>query len=428
MSPRKALVQFAGLLCGFALVSVLPGCGKGETAPEEGAAKTDGETQKAAGQSQSGDSDSKKSATPKVAIQGKAPRQAKKIEPPKEGTPRWYIQEILIIRLKKYPETNDVDKLRALRRSRNLKIVELAEECIAKTHKDKDLEQVFNAAVHQLLEARVSLALQGKQQDIIDLYDVAHSLYKRDKKSKAAADAAYRVAAFANTNARRYPDPKNGWLKEFVRRARLFATDFPQDKTRAAQLLSIAGHSCEAHRQTKDAIACYEKLQSQFGDLPQGKRATAILRRLQLTGRPLQLAGPTIDGGFLDVKDDKGKVLLIVFWASDSEASRKAIAALQPLVRKYNPAGLKIIGVNLDREEPVVDSFLEKSKLRWPQVFYPDRAKRRWDNLIAKHYGVRELPTIWLVDRAGIVRDTWVDVKTLDKRLATIFERRASRP
>ena len=34
---------------------------------------------------------------------------------------------------------------------------------------------------------------------------------------------------------------------------------------------------------------------------------------------------------------------------------------------------------------------------------------------------------IWLVDRAGIVRDMWVDVKTLEKRLAAIFARRAAR-
>lgn len=427
MNQRQLRFSIRNLAAILALAALLPGCGKTETDPEESAAKSENAKAGDAVVIKSGDADIGKTGLPTASVNGKAKKKQVKAEPPKKGTPQWFIHEILMIRFQKFPATEDADELAKLRRKRNLKIVSLAQECIAKTHKDKNLEAVFNAAVHQLLEARVALALSGTQDDIDQLYAAADAFYKRDKTSKAAADAMYRVAVFANINAVRYPDPKNGWLKEFVRRAQLFATDFPQDKTRAAQLLTVAGQSCEAHGQTAQAVACYTQLKSQFGDLPQGQRAVAILRRLKLPGKPLQLAGPTIDGGFLDIKDAKGKVLLVVFWASDNKQSRDAVKVLQPIGRKYQAAGLRIVGVNLDREEPVVDAFLEKSKLTWPQVFYPDRSKRRWDNVIAKHYGVRTMPTIWLVDRAGIVRDTRVDPSTLDKRLQAFFSRAARR-
>jgi len=422
-------------------IQVLAGCGggDGETPDNAQRAKSAAKSEpssKTPDKDQSTpetDADKKQEKTlPAASIAGKEESKAakrKKATPPPEGTPQWYIHQILLLRFEKLPETDDVEKLRKLRRERNLKIVELAEQCIAKTHKNPEQEQVFNAAVHQLLEARVALALQGKEEDIVALYELADVLYKRDKKSKAAAEAAYRVAVFANTNAVRYPDPETGWLNEFVRRARLFATDFPQEQSRAVRLLDVAGRSCEFYRQIPEAIKCYEQLQSQFPEMPQAKRSTAILRRLKLPGKPLQLAGPTIDGGFIDIKDYKGKVVLVVFWASDNKRCKQLVPKLKTLGEKYKQAGFEIIGVNMDKEEPVVDTYLEKTGLTWPQIFYPDRSKRRWDNLIAKHYGVRQLPTLWLVDDAGTVRKTFLDTQKLEAEIQPLLTKRtAARP
>ena len=415
------------------LSAVLTGC-SGE--PDKTESSATGENSGTSGRNGDGGQTAEKSpATPSgktlptASIPGKQPggtTARKKPTPPAEGTPQWYIHQILLLRFEKYPQTDDVEKLRQLRRERNLKIVRLAEQCIARTHKDPELESVFNAAVHQLLEARVQLALQGKEEDIVELYDLAEVLFKRNPKSKAAAEAAYRVAVFANTNARRYPDPKTGWLSEFIRRARLFATDFPHERARAVRLLDVAGRSCESHRRIREAITVYEQLRTQFSDLPQAQRAVAVLRRLKLPGKGLQLAGPTIDGGFIDIKDYRGKVVLVVFWASDSKPCTEVLPQLKVLGEKYRPAGLEIIGVNLDKEEPVVDAYLEQSKLTWPQVFYPDRNKRRWDNLIARYYGVRELPTLWLVDRTGTVRDIFVDPQRLESRVKTLLPPRTA--
>jgi thiol-disulfide isomerase/thioredoxin len=410
------------------LVGAVTGCGNnGDPSADADASKatqdgaTTSGTKPAVGREE-------KSGLPTTSIKTKA-QVAKKhdpLAPPKRGTPQWYVHEMLLLRLQKYPENADVKQLRELRRERNLKIIKLAEEAVALTNKNKDLEEVFNASVHQLVESRVALALQGKEEDITALYDLADVLYKRDKKSKSAAEAAYKVAVFANTNALRYPDPKSGWLSEFVRRARLFATDFPEQKARAVQLLDVAGRSCELNGRTDDALKCYDQLSKQSAGMPQAQYATAVLRRLRLPGRPLELAGQTLDGGFLDIKDYKRRVVLVTFWSTDSKPCRDALPELKRLGDRYKKFGFEIVGVNLDAEEPAVDDYLAKSKIGWPQIFYANRNKRRWDNPIVKYYAIRNMPTLWLVDANGRVVDTDADPKKLEPKVRSLLQRRVS--
>jgi thiol-disulfide isomerase/thioredoxin len=410
------------------LAGALPACSKNGDPPADADAGNSGQNGGAASKSRPA-GNAKSSGSPTASATGKTPV-AKYHDPPsapKQGTPEWYVHEMLVLRVQKYPDTADVKRLRDLRRDRNLKIVKLAEEAIALTNKRKDLEEVFNASVHQLIESRVALALQGKEEDIVALYDLADVLYKRDKTSKSAAEAAYRVAVFANTNAMRYPDPKAGWLEEFVRRARLFATDFPGQKARAVQLLDVAGRSCELSGRLEDALKCYEQISKQFAGMAQAQYATAVLRRLRLPGRPLELAGQTLDGGFLDIKDYKGKVVLVTFWATDRKECRDTLPQLKQLGDRYRKFGFEIVGVNLDSEEQAVDEFLTESKIGWPQIFYANRGKRRWDNPIVKYYAVRGVPTLWLVDANGRVVETDADPKKLEPKVRSLLQRRVSK-
>ncbi|MBM4076634.1 MAG: hypothetical protein FJ267_13475, partial [Planctomycetes bacterium] len=111
---------------------------------------------------------------------------------PEKGSPDWLLVEIQKIRITPLPgsdededdeseedddesdqEKDDKDptpeedarlaKLfedqKKVRRERNLQIVKLAEECIAKTNKKPEFEAQFDSAAHQLLDARLQLAL-----------------------------------------------------------------------------------------------------------------------------------------------------------------------------------------------------------------------------------------------------------------------------
>lgn len=408
----------------FLAIGLAAGCGGGEPAEDSAA-------QSAKSGESGGTAKSEGKGLPTVSMGAKSPAPKKKAtsEPPKEGTPQWYVHRMLLIRFEKYPEKASVEEMRKLRRRRNLEIVRLAEEAIPLTAKDPKLEEVFNAVIHQLVESRMALAMQGKERDIEDFYEMADALYQRDKKSKAAAEASYKVAVFANQNALRYPDPKTGWLEEFTRRARLFATNFPQETARAVRLLDAAGRSNEYHNRVADAVSCYEQLRQQFPKLEQSKRAEAVLRRLRLLGKNLELSGPTIDGGYINIRDYRNKVLLIAFWSTGQKPFEAMLPRLKSLQKTFGPRNFEIIGVNLDKEEPPVATFLEKNAVVWPNIFHPDRNKRGWESPMAKHYAIRNLPTLWLVDTAGKVVLMRVDLSKLDGQIRTLLTRRsAARP
>ena len=267
----------------------------------------------------------------------------------------------------------------------------------------------------------MDLALGGDVQQAEFLYSDAASVQKRAPNSKAAAEAAFVLARFAHANARKFAKKEPRWLEEFSRQSRLFATNFPHEKTRAVSLLYAAGYSCELHNMESEATGCYALIQDLFPESAQAKQVTAVLRRFNLEGNPLQLAGPTMDGKFVSIDDNRGKVVLIVFWATGTNRFREHLPALAKASSHYKPADFAIIGVNLDEDESAAKAFADENSINWPQIFYADASKRRWNNPVVKYYGVRDVPMFWLVDQNGNVVDTHLNPADLESRLQKLL-------
>lgn len=335
---------------------------------------------------------------------------------PEEGSAVWLIEQIKNLRsvpVQNNGEQPDLEKLRAARRERNLKIIELATEAISKTHEEASQEAQFNEAVRQLLEARLQLAYQGETEDIDALYADAELLRGLEEHRTAAAEATHTLVMFANTNAGRFGAREPRWLEEFARQAMLFASEFPED-SRAVPALFAAAISCDLHQQTDDAIRCLTAITTNHADTAQAAQAAPILRRLQLSGKPLDLAGPTLQGDFIRVNDFEGKFVLVVFWSSDNEGFQKMAPATVQVARKYAKY-METIGVCLDEDEVALNAYLDKADLPWKNIFDP--AHRRWDNKIVAYYGIRSIPTFWLVDHKGIVKLMTSDASQLDEQI-----------
>ncbi len=324
----------------------------------------------------------------------------------------------------------DAQEIEQIRAQRNHEIIEKATEAIALSHEDPAQEEVFNEAVRQLMEARLELALQDLD-EMQDLYAARDMLLKRASKlypgeihkSKAAADASYAVARFAHTKARDFAAKEPRWLEEFATQARLFASTFPNENAKAASLLQAAGWSCELHGLNEQALACYTDLRKSFPESPQGQQVAAVLRRLNLVGKPVQLAGQTLDGKYLSIDDLKGKTVLIVFWASDNPSFHALLPKLSAAAKQYANKDLAILGVCLDEDQEALESFLKTHSIDWPQIFTTDPAKRRWNNEIVKYYGVRHIPQLWLIDRQGIALDVQLNADQLEARIETALSR-----
>lgn len=364
--------------------------------------------------------------------------------PPEKGSPAWLLQEIQAIRVLPFPalasdedddddadsdrgpaekatESAEVQKqrleqIRNLRRDRNQQVAKLATEVIFKTSKDPQQEASFLAGVHHLLDARLQLALQGDAESIDALYDAAKIFYDRDAGSLAASEAQLTLVNLAHANTLRYAKAEPRWIQEFARQAQVFAKRFPQEQERTLPLLLAAGRSCELNGLRDEALACYAQIQSEFPDSPQAQQTAAIVRRFQLKGQSLELAGPTLDGNFLALDEFRGKAVVVVFWASHAKPFTDRVKDVQAVLEKYRKYA-QVISVNLDSDEAAVDQFLEQAELTWPVIFHVEPDKRGWNSPIAAHYGVTQLPTIWIVDPQGVVAETEVTADNLEAKL-----------
>ncbi|WP_373652858.1 MULTISPECIES: redoxin domain-containing protein [unclassified Schlesneria] len=363
-----------------------------------------------------------------------------------KGSPEWLLSEIQRVRLLPLPHEDDddnesedfeedeqpltpeqekklaqaIEHSKGIRRERNLQVIKLAEECLQKTSKNPEQEPLFCAAVHHLLDARLQLALQGDKESIESLYEAESLFFERNPKSESASEAALTLVNLAHANALRYGTKEPRWLTEFSKRAQVYATRFPDEQPRSVPLLMAAARSCENNGQLEEARTCYGLLTSKFAQSPQGQQAEGVLRRMQLTGNELELSAPGIDGSDIDLKAYKGKMVLVVFWASNAQPFVQQLPKIQEVTAKYKKA-CTVVGVNLDLEESAVESFVEKTNLDWQQIFFPSKSQRGWNSPVAVYYGVNSLPTMWLVDPTGVVAETNLDASNLEAKLREVY-------
>ncbi len=338
---------------------------------------------------------------------------------PEQGSPVWLLREASRLRAELAPpdaeeNSGETSLSPEARRARLNQIVDLAHEAIAATHKTPEQEVLFNNAVRFLTDARVELALAGDEQAGELLVEDADLLYRRDPQSFAASEANFKVVRLAQLQAEQHDGADHRWMTEYANQARSFAEKFPKETSRAAVTLLEAGRACDRQGLVAAARGCYETISTRFAGTPFAEQVAGCLRRLNLVGQPLDLGGPTIDGGFSNIDQYKGRVVLVVFWSAESPTFQTEVPQLLKMEQTLSPQGLSMIGVNVDADESAVDAFISQHELAWPQIFSADVSQRGAASPLVRYYGIQAIPTYWLVDQQGIVRHALAEVGRIE--------------
>ena len=138
------------------------------------------------------------------------------------------------------------------------------------------------------------------------------------------------------------------------------------------------------------------------------------LKRLEIKGKVLDLAGPTLQGGTFNLTQLRGKTVVVYYWASwNKERSVGDFAQLKLLLDTYASKGVELVCVNLDNTAQEALSFLQRSPAPGVQLFQPGAL----ESPLATQYGVMVLPNLFLVDKGGKVVNRTVQVGNLEEEL-----------
>ena len=146
-------------------------------------------------------------------------------------------------------------------------------------------------------------------------------------------------------------------------------------------------------------------------ELRVGRDGKAFTQKMALSPRPEDMRAitqmlvggpaPALDGKYYSgdagtLAQNKGKVVLVDFWATWCGPCRTTLPALDALYKKYHAKGLEIIGVSAESLEDL-KAFQDKAKLGYP--LFNDVGR-----ITTNQYQAFAFPTLAIIDRQGLIQ------------------------
>jgi thiol-disulfide isomerase/thioredoxin len=149
---------------------------------------------------------------------------------------------------------------------------------------------------------------------------------------------------------------------------------------------------------------------------PRARKFTAPLDSLDLAIGAIapEIQGNDLYGQPMRLSRHRGKVVLLVFWASWCGPCMNAVAHEKELVERFAGRPFVIVGVNGDSSTAQALAAVEKHSIPWDSFWNGEVGA---NDLIMAAWGVHILPTVYAIDDNGVIRHKNLHGIELDEHL-----------
>lgn len=150
------------------------------------------------------------------------------------------------------------------------------------------------------------------------------------------------------------------------------------------------------------------------------KKEKERLANLEIGKAAPEFSAPDPDGKMLALKDMRGKVTIIDFWASWCGPCRRENPNVVKVYEKYHDKGLEIIGVSLDKQGQKDRwlSAIEKDNLTWHHV----SNLAYFNDPVAKQYAINSIPATYILDEEGTIIAKNLRGPALENKIAELLD------
>jgi peroxiredoxin len=160
-------------------------------------------------------------------------------------------------------------------------------------------------------------------------------------------------------------------------------------------------------------LVCYEHVQATLDD-PQFAAAISKVEADNERRRQADFTLRQLNGETWTLKELRGKVVLVNFWATWCPPCRKEMPDLETLYKQFKEQGLVILAIS-DEEESKVKPFIAEQKVTYPILLDPGRK-------VNELFEIEGIPKTFVYDRSGKLVAQSIDMRTRKQFLGMLAQ------
>ncbi len=204
-----------------------------------------------------------------------------------------------------------------------------------------------------------------------------------------------------------------------------FQKSAPKDARVPQMLMSTLGRTPDADKKK----AMEDRILKDFADSRTAKAIQGQRRQADGVGKPFELEfTDAIKGTTVSMKDLKGKVVVIDFWATWCGPCIAEIPNMKRIYAEYKDKGVEFIGVSLDQNKEAggldkLKDYVAKNDVQWLQYYQGNY----WESEFSTSWGINAIPAVFIVDADGNLHSTQARGK-LETLIPELLKKAKSNP